>query len=514
MIGLDVGTTAVKAVAFELGTGRRHLALREYVLRQPEPGQQVQDPDEVLTAVRESLAECVSRATAAGTQTEVLALSVSTAMHALIGLDDHQRPLTPVLTWADSRAVDESLELHRSGQAVALQCRTGTPVHPMSPLTKLIWFQRHEPELCARVRWWIGLKELVLHHLTGQLVTELSSASATGLLNSSTRQWDSDALAIAGISATRLPAVLSPTAQLPLSESVALAIGVRAGTPVVLGAADGPLGNLGTGAISPGIAGVSLGTSGAVRVVVPEPRTDDGGTLFCYALTESAWVVGGAISNGGNVIGWAGRALASDLNLKPHNDTDEQNGDDAATVVRLLAEAARVPPGSEGVVMLPFLLPERVPLFDLNLHGAFVGLRAAHTRGHLVRAAIEGVARQLAEIVERVDAIAAVTTLHVTGGAFRSGLWRQVVADMVDRPLINSGDVAGTARGAAALGLLGMGLAHDLADSVRRLAPVELAMERSDPDADAVATYRRWRATLPGLLQALSTATGGFGMPD
>ena len=165
-----------------------------------------------MAAVDAAVAECVGLLGSA----RILALSISTAMHGLIGLDSQMRPLTPLVTWADSRAGEQARELRRQGRALELLQLTGTPVHPMSPLVKLIWFSQHASALTQRVRWWVGLKDYVLHHLTGDLVTELSSASATGLLNVHTRDWDGSALALAGIQRDQLPRVLPTTAVLEL----------------------------------------------------------------------------------------------------------------------------------------------------------------------------------------------------------------------------------------------------------------------------------------------------------
>jgi len=201
ILGLDVGTTAVKVAAFAVrspAVGERAplpTTQREYPLQHPEPGWQVQDPPTVLAAVDEAVTECVDLLAGA----KVVAVSIATAMHGLIGLDAGFAPLTPLLTWADSRATDEARQLRRSGQALDLLRVTGTPVHPMSPMLKLVWLSRHDPGLTARVRWWVGLKDYVLQHLTGQLVTELSSASATGLLNLADRDWDASALALYGV---------------------------------------------------------------------------------------------------------------------------------------------------------------------------------------------------------------------------------------------------------------------------------------------------------------------------
>ncbi|MDQ3901706.1 MAG: gluconokinase [Actinomycetota bacterium] len=498
VIGLDVGTTAVKAVAFGLASAWRRMALREYPLLEPAPGRHEQDPKTILTATTAALAECVD---AVG-DAEVLAISLSAAMHGLIALDATMRPITPVVTWADSRARDEARSLRESGIAAELHRRTGTPVHPMTPLTKLMWFSRHDRQIWAAARWWVGLKDYLLWELTGTLTTELSSAGGTGMLNMATRTWSPTALELAGISTWQLPPILPTTATLKLAAVPATRIGLPAGTPVVVGAADGPLGNLGTGAISPGVAGLSLGTSGAVRTVVPEPQVDDRHTLFCYALTESAWVLGGAISNGGLVVRWAGRALAPDL----LGQSLEQHHDEA-----LLELAASAPAGSDGLVMLPYLVAERAPLWDPDLPGAVLGLRVEHTRAHLVRAAVEGVCLQLRAILDQLDRLRPVTAVRATGGTFRSALWREVMAAVLAHPLFVVGDAEDTALGAAMLALLALGHASGLGDAAAQLPPPD-AQGAAPVEAgpELVATYTQLRASLPGLIGALAPVAGAL----
>ena len=468
-MGLDVGTTGVKAVAFGPGSSWRRVAIREYPLLQPAPDQAVQDPDAIVSAATDALAECVGAAAGA----EVLAVAVSAAMHGLIGLDSELRPLTPLITWADARAWEEALSLQQSG--VDLQALTGVPVHPMTPLAKLLWFARHEPQTLTAALWWIGLKDYLLAWLTGRLVTELSSASGTGLLDMKARTWSATAIELAGVRPEQLPEILPTTFQLPLDAGVARQVGLPGGTPVLVGAADGPLGNLGTGAIAPGLIGLSLGTSGAARMAVPEPSVDRGRTLFCFALTDSVWVIGGAISNGGSVARWVEQSLTPDV--RPAGEGPDQ---------AMLELAGSVPAGSDGVVMLPYLLAERAPLWDPGLLGAFLGLRREHTRAHLVRAAVEGVCIQMRLIVDRLDEIAPVHAVRATGGVFRSALWGEVMAAMLGRPVQIVGEAAGTALGAAALGLLGLGWTTTLADAVSALAdPNAPAPPRIDADPPA-----------------------------
>jgi gluconokinase len=496
-VGLDVGTTGTKAVAFDLASSWRRVVVGEYPLLEPVAGWQVQDPDVMVAVAADAVRECVAATDGA----EVLAVSLCTAMHGLIALDGSGRALTPLVTWADSRSSEEARSLRASGQARDLHRVTGTPVHPMSPLTKLMWFRSHEPQTWARARWWVGLKDYLLLRLTGTVVTELSSASATGMLDMFTRTWSPAAIELSGVSVDQLPPVVSTTSVLELSRAAAGRFGLPAGTPVVTGAADGPLGNLGTGAIAPGVASVSLGTSGAVRMVIPTPRVDEKGALFCYALTEEAWVLGGAVSNGGVVIRWAGQSLAPELRPGAGGSVDEQ----------LLALAAQVPAGCDGLVMLPHLLAERAPLWDPELPGAYLGLRRVHTRGHLVRATVEGVCRQLGTIVDSLDRLSAITSVRVTGGAFRSALWRDVLAATLNRPLQVVGATEGSALGAAALALLALGRATDLEEAVAQFAPPGgTGFSQVEPVAEQVAAYARISSTVPDLIRSLAAVVPLF----
>ena len=336
----------------------------------------------------------------------------------------------------------------------------------------------------------MGLKDYVLHHLSGDLVTELSSASATGLLNVHARDWDQSALALAGIKRDQLPPVLRTTTVLTLTPKVAARIDLPSGLPVAVGAADGPLGNLGTGAIQPGVAGLSLGTSGAVRMAVSEPRFDPAGRLFCYALTDNMWVSGGAVSNGGITLRWAGETFASDLVADGHADTE------------LLALAARIPAGSDGLAMLTYVLSERALLWDPDIPGAFFGVRYHHTRSHFIRAAVEGVCLQISTIVDALDTVSPVRSVHATGGPFRSSLWQNVMAATLARPFIIEADAGGTALGAAVLGWYALGGAPTLTEALSAVRGNQSSQHSVPVSSDDVAIYASLRASVPALIAA------------
>ena len=272
ILGLDVGTTAAKASLFSLDGVLRLTASREYPLLNPKPGWHVQDPDAVARGVLEAMREAVSRIDPA----RVVGISISTAMHGLLGLDAGLRPVTELLTWADSRAWQQANSLNEHSTGPRLHHTSGTPTHAMSPLVKLRWIAENEPDVLSGTAHWVGLKDWVLAVLTGTVATELSTASGSGMLDMEERAWNPEAIELSGVRPEQLPPILDTTDMLPLSPEAAAQVGLRAGLPVVVGAGDGPLGNLGTGAMEPGQAGLSIGTSGAVRMVVRVPAVVSG----------------------------------------------------------------------------------------------------------------------------------------------------------------------------------------------------------------------------------------------
>ncbi|WP_433132980.1 gluconokinase [Micromonospora sp. CA-240977] len=494
ILGVDVGTTAVRAGAFALDGSARHVRTRAYPLLQPLPGWHVQDPDVLVAATLAAVSACVADTAGA----EVVAVAVSSPRYGVIGLDTTLSPVTPLLTGRDTRSAEVARDLRVSGQSRELHRVTGSPVHPGSPLCKLIWFARHEPYLCAATRWWIGLKDYLVHRLTGTLVTELSSASGTGMFDVHRRVWSADALDLVGVSGSQLPAVLPTTGVLRLSSAAGQAVGLPSGTPVVVGAGDGPSSSLGMAAIDSTVAGLTLAATGALRTVVAAPLVDPAETFSCAALTEDAWVVGETVNNGGNVVWWAGSVLEPDF--RPASD-------DQFGAPGLLALAERIAPGSDGLVMLPYLLADRGPEEECGPPGAYLGLRGEHSRGHLVRAALEGVCLQLGGVRDRLAELTPISSVRLAGGAFRHPLWRAVMAAVLDCPTHVAGEDDDAALGAAALGLFAIGLAADLKGAVALLDPEGARTEPVAVDPTLATTYRGLRGKLP----ALRTIAGRMG---
>lgn len=483
VIGVDIGTTSTKSVAFDVAGRARASHQVGYALHEPAAGYAEQNPDEIVAAVVETI-----RQTAADCDSPVYGLSFSSAMHGLLGLGGDGSPLTPLVTWADQRASEQAERLRAAAGGLALHRRTGTPLHPMAPLPKLVWFRENEPELFARVQHWVGIKEYVIAHLCGELVTDHSLASGTGLLDIHRLAWDGEALELAGITATQLAALVPTTHVMSgLTTQAADETGLARDTRIVVGAGDGPLANLGLGAVHPGVAACSIGTSGALRVMVDKPGVDPLGGVFCYALTEHRWAVGGAINNGGIVLEWAGGTLAPDL----------------AGPDELLAAAAEAPAGSGGLLMLPYLLSERAPHWSTLPRGAYIGLTREHRRPHLIRAALEGVCQQLALVLESMRSAGnEVREIRATGGFSRSPLWRQMLADTLGMAIGFPAGEQGSAFGAALLGMQALGLVEsiDLAADLVRIT------DTVTPDPAAAAIYASVRPVFSELYQALAPA--------
>jgi gluconokinase len=445
----------------------------------------VQDPGVVVEAVVRATRAALARAREASL--EIGGLSFSAALHSLVALDEHDRPITPLVTWADQRAAPQAERLR--AERPHLHGRTGTPLHPMSPLVKLVWFREEDPVTFARARRWCGIKELVVARLTGEWVTDHSVASATGLLNLQRLDWDPEALAIAGLTREQLPALVATEHRMTLSPGGARAIGAVPTIPLVVGAGDGPLANLGVGAVHPGVAACSIGTSGALRLMVDEPIVDEAGRLFCYALTKDRWVIGGASSSGGVVLRWVGDALAPDLG---------EHAEEA-----LLELAAQAPPGSDALLMLPSLLGERAPHWSTLPRGAYVGLTRAHRRPHLIRAALEGACLQLALVLASLrDAGHDVGEVRAAGGFARSDLWRQMLCDVLGLDLGFPEGQAGSGLGAALLGMEALGMV----DSMDRAADLIRLAEVLHPDPGAAALYAAMLPTFAALFDALTPA--------
>lgn len=455
IIGADIGTTSTKAVLYDEKGRVIEYANVGYPLYQEEPEMAEQDVEEIFEAVIDALTQVTRRSKVP--KEEIKGVSFSSAMHSLILLDENKKPLTRSITWADNRAAKYSEELKENGLGHEIYLKTGTPIHPMAPLSKIIWLRNEKADLFKQANYFIGIKEYVLYKLFGELKMDYSIASATGLFNIFDLAWEPQALEAAGITEDQLPELVDPLYQFKgLNKTYAEVTGLAEETVFIAGASDGVLSNLGVNAIDPGVAAVTIGTSGAVRTVVDKPATDPKGRLFCYVLTKDKWVVGGPVNNGGIVFRWVRDQL-----FAPEKSTAEQLQIDSYDL--LTEMASKIPAGSDGLIFLPYLGGERAPLWDANARGTFFGLTRNHTRAHMLRAALEGIVYNLYAVLLALEEVAGTpTSVQATGGFARSSLWRQMLADIFERDVTIPESFESSCLGAAVMGMYSLGMVDDL----------------------------------------------------
>lgn len=424
-VGLDLGTTSVKAVAFTHEGEVLGEILREYPLKHPKPGAAVQDPDTVIMAAEEVLIALIQEL-----DEQPAGIGISTAMHSLVLLDRDHQPISPIITWADTRAVDV-LEEFTQEQRLALLKRTGTPVHPMAPLLKIKWLRQADPQLWSRVAYCSDLKSLLMHRWTEDgLLIDTNLASATGLYDLQSGAWDDKALSIAGIEPGQLPKIVPPTYVAQWKAKVAQRLGTN-NSPLVIGGSDGCLANLGSG-LEKGEVALTVGTSGAVRTTHTQVVIDPEAGLFNYHLIDDQYVIGGATNNGGKLLDWL-------FNWMQH---DYQN-------IGEMIEAAATA-DCEGLVFQPYLYGERAPIYDPRATAGFSGMRGHHQPAQYARAVLQGLTNNLVEILRKLEKITGeADRIIVSGGLTRSAFWLSLLEELSAREVQIADTAQASAYGAA-----------------------------------------------------------------
>ncbi|MFC0524516.1 gluconokinase [Pontibacillus salicampi] len=479
ILAIDIGTTSTKTLGYDKEGTIWAEVEEEYPLYSPEPSRKEQDPEEIYQAVTNTVKAVATEVTTKGGA--ISGVGFSAAMHSILAVDQDGKPLTMALTWADQRSIKEVEEL-QSGNGHEIYLRTGTPLHPMSPLSKLMWMNRNEPELFQAVYKWISIKEYVFYRLFHRYIVDYSIASATGLFNLEALDWDEEALDVAGISKEKLSEPVPTTHVLTeLSSAKGEELGLEAGTPFILGASDGVLANIGVGALHPGSVACTIGTSGAIRTVVDKPTVDPKGRIFCYALTEDKWVIGGPINNGGISFRWVRDNLFPDIDKEA-----AVNG--VSAYEELTTRAANIQPGSNGLLFLPYLTGERAPFWDSDTKGVFFGLTLDHNRNHMIRSVLEGVMFQMYSVaIALIEAGVEPVEFRAGGGFAKSDVWRQIMADMFETELVIPESHQGSCLGAAWLTMKALNMIEDLS-SVNDIIHTKV---KHSPIPENVTIYRK-----------------------
>jgi xylulokinase len=482
LAGLDVGTSSVKGLLVSSEDGEVVARAEvEHALSTPRPGWAEQDPEDWWAGAQAVLA-------ALGDAGEIGGIGLTGQMHGLVALDDADRVLRPAMLWNDGRTGAECAEIERRIDLDSLIAQTGNRALPGFTAPKLLWLERHEPDVYARIRRVLLPKDYVRLRLCGEHATDVADASGTLLFDVAQRRWSAGVVEALGVDPSWLPRVLeSPQVSGVTGEGTrAGGAPVPAGIPVAAGAGDQAAGALGVGVDRPGPASVVLGTSGVVFAASEAFAADREARVhaFCHAV-PGAWHAMGVMLSAAGSLRWLRDAVAPGL----------------SDFGALVAEAERWEPGAEGLTFLPYLAGERTPHANPDARGAFTGLSLRHDRGALTRAVLEGVAFGLRDGLDLVGELSSRTELgRVSGGGARSELWLRILASVLELPLQRVAVDEGASFGAALLGGVAAGVFADVHEAVAACVRPGAIVE---PVADWIEPYREARERYVALYPAL-----------
>jgi len=437
VIAIDLGTTHIKAIAFDNNLQIRNSVMEKIEVSSTHHSYQEQSPQRVSELSSLVLQELVDTS-----RDSIIGLCFSNAMHSLIPVDSNGDPLYNALIWSDLRASEIAGRFHGTKLGNQLYEETGTPLHAMSPLFKIIWFRENESEIFNRTEKFISQKEFVIHSWFHTFKVDYSTASAAGLFNIHSCEWSKTALEIAGIKAEKLSEPVPVRANLnPQRDSNILRdFGLNEEIPVFIGATDGCLAELADAGEQDNTVSLTIGTSSAVRMRVKEPIPDPLGRTFNYFFDEKIYITGAPSNSGGNVFDWI-------LNLLNFNYLDIPNSSFNKIVESALST---ILPGSDNLLFIPHIYGERAPVWNSESKGAFIGISHNHTTDHFIKAVVEGVVMNMRLNLELLP-ISDKNFVKISGGAFAINGLCQLTSDILNFPVVENDNVELSAQGAAVL---------------------------------------------------------------
>src|ERR1700687_149487 len=483
--GMDVGTGGTRSVLLDEAGRVLGAATAEHApMASPELGWAEQDPRDWWRAARGAIAKCLKKASASAG--EVAAIGVSGQMHGLWLLDAAGEVVRPALIWCDQRTEEECRAITERVGAKRLIELVANPALTGFTLPKIWWVRAHEPELWSRVRSVMLPKDYVRFKLTGARATDVADASGTLLFDVVNRRWSAEMLDASDLRAEILPEVFeSPGVSGRVSKDGAVASGLREGTPVIAGGGDQGAGAVGRGIIAPGNVSATIGTSGVVFAATSSPVVEPKGRIhtFCHAI-PGRWHVMGVRQGAGLSLRWF----------------RDQFGGGASYDV-LMKEAAEAPAGADGLLWAPYLMGERTPHLDPNARGALVGLTAQHTRAHVIRAILEGVAFSLRDTFTIFRELGVpVKSIRLGGGGARSSLWQHIQADIYGLPVDLVAADEGAAYGAALLAGVGAGMWRSVEAACQTAVHVAKRVEPVAKNVELMnRRYEEYRKLYPAL---------------
>lgn len=472
LLGIDLSTTGAKALLLDHDGNVVSSATTPLNLSTPHPLWSEQEPREWWLTTTNTIAEALARANASGA--DVVAIGLTGQMHGLVLLDDRGEVLRPAILWNDQRCGAECDEIRARVNRSELIQITGNDALTGFTAPKILWVERHEPDIYRRIRHVLLPKDYIRYKLTGTLAMDKADGSGTMLFELRKRTWSSQILNALNISADWLPQTFEgheTTGE--VTTEAASSTGLRPGTPVVAGGGDQSTQAIGTGVVRPGTIAVTLGTSGVVFAATESALIEPEGRLhaFCHAVA-GRWHLMGVMLSAAGSLQWYRDKLACDRSF-----------------AELVDEAARVPAGSEGLLFLPYLSGERTPHPDPLARGAWIGLTMRHGQAHLTRSILEGVAFGIKDMfcLMREAGLGPIEEVRVSGGGAKSSLWRQILADTLDAELVTVNTTEGAAFGAALLAGAGAGMWSDVDAACAQTVVIN---DRITPNAETREIYK------------------------
>lgn len=452
LLGIDIGTSGTKTVLFDESGNPVSGVTSEYPLYQPRAGWAEQRPEDWWEAVKSSVSGAVADSGVA--PDEIAGIGLSGQMHGLVMLDKNGEVLRPSIIWCDQRTSAECELMNELAGREKLIEITANPAMTGFTASKLLWVMRNEPEIYEKCAHVLLPKDYIRYKLTGEFAAEVSDGSGMQLMNVSERRWSTELISVLGLDAGMLaPLFESVEVTGCVSGEAAELTGLKAGTPVVGGAGDQAAGGVGNGIVTPGAVSATVGTSGVVFAHTENMTTDPRGRVhtLCHAV-PGCWHVMGVTQAAGLSLKWfrdnfcaSEKETAGLMGVDPYFLMDR--------------EAENSAPGCGGLFYLPYLMGERTPHLDPDARGAFIGLTARHTKNDMLRAVMEGVGYSMKDCLEIIRGMGVpVKEIRVSGGGGKSGLWRQMMADMFGRPVVTTESSEGPALGAAILAGAGTGV--------------------------------------------------------
>jgi xylulokinase len=500
LLGIDLGTTGVKAALFAKDGRVLADAFFEYPLCHPHPGWAEQNPADWWQATTEAIRLCLSKGAEQGAQpSDVHGIGLSGQMHGVVLLDEQHQVLRPCIIWADQRSEAQCQWMtERVGARQLIEYVSNSALTGFTA-PKLLWVRDNEPDIFARARTLLLPKDYIRYRLTGEIAMEISDAAGTCLLDVKHGVWSQEVLKAIELDPSLLPPIVAADAVTGhITPEVAALTGLVAGTPVAGGGADNACGAVGNGVVSAGLALVSIGTSGVVLAYADSPQVDTSGPVprvhtFNHAV-PSAWYLMGVTQGAGLSMRW----VRDNIGL-PERALERWTGVDSYET--LAKEAESVSPGSEGLIFLPYLQGERTPHLDAYARGGWIGLSARHDRRHLVRSVMEGVAFSLRDCFAIIrEQGLTIEQMRATGGGAKSPLWRQIIADVLGVELVTTNATEGPAFGAALLAGVAGGVYPSVQEACKQTVRI---VEHTAPQTSTKAAYDDAYETYKALYPAL-----------